>query len=370
MGVALATLFFVVGMSHALRSRCPEISNVALRLVNLKNPEDFATLKCFANGSFGRGPIVFGSSELRNSNYSPEQWLPPRGISVVAVGHAHNQSLAILAQVAALGSKLSGKQVVVLVSPGWFSTGGTNPQAYAEFVPAHILRAITLNSHELPNDILDYLSVRHKSFLPQLAELPLAYHQFGTPATEAAQHFEDSARFVLEIFQQTVWPPSARSVAGTSPSAEFPSTVSAWENSYQRAKLFQESLSTNNKAGVYNEYFDKYLKNTSLPSALGAVAPAESNIEFQDFSHLVKIFYALGVKAQFVFIAFNPLVYSRLQPYIDISRRAEEVASQFGFPSLSLWDDIYQIGTMSDGMHVGPYGWLRINHFISGKESL
>jgi D-alanine transfer protein len=78
--------------------------------------------------------LLYGSSELidpvlnRASDFFSRE---PSGFQVCPVGKAGTTSLIILQKLAALGSELRDRKVVIWVSPSWFFTPAVNPYYYA-----------------------------------------------------------------------------------------------------------------------------------------------------------------------------------------------------------------------------------------------
>src|SRR5438132_5914078 len=103
--------------------------------------------------------LLYGSSELidpvpnRASDFFSSA---PSGFQVCPVGKAGTTSLIILQKLAALGSELRGRKVVISLSPSSFFTPAVNPDAYAAnfSLPAAsgILFSDTLDLH-LKTDI-------------------------------------------------------------------------------------------------------------------------------------------------------------------------------------------------------------------------
>jgi len=123
--------------------------------------------------------LLYGSSELidpvpnRASDFFSSA---PSGFQVCPVGKAGTTSLIILQKLAALGSELRGRKVVISLSPSSFFTPAVNPDAYAAnfSLPAAngILFSDVLDLHlktEIAKRMLQFPGTLGKSTLLQLA---------------------------------------------------------------------------------------------------------------------------------------------------------------------------------------------------------
>jgi len=128
--------------------------------------------------------LLYGSSELidpvpnRASDFFSSA---PSGFQVCPVGKAGTTSLIILQKLAALGSELRGRKVVISLSPSSFFTPAVNPDAYAAnfSLPAAngILFSDVLDLHlktDIAKRMLQFPDTLGKSALLQLAAVWLA----------------------------------------------------------------------------------------------------------------------------------------------------------------------------------------------------
>ncbi|HLG02433.1 MAG TPA: D-alanyl-lipoteichoic acid biosynthesis protein DltD, partial [Bacteroidia bacterium] len=88
--------------------------------------------------------VVMGSSEMSNTGLPgiPFNFFTERGIPAIGFGHAGNQSLCMLTQLALMRSSLLQMRLVIIISPGWFegkSAAGTPLQSFLEFNDEHFL---------------------------------------------------------------------------------------------------------------------------------------------------------------------------------------------------------------------------------------
>ncbi len=93
--------------------------------------------------------VVYGSSELEQPNrYHASNLFRdyPTGFTVFPVGRGSTTSLVILQDLAAVGSELHGKKVVISVSPPWFQLHDRTPDFYAANHSALHLSALVFST--------------------------------------------------------------------------------------------------------------------------------------------------------------------------------------------------------------------------------
>src|SRR3984893_10806995 len=93
--------------------------------------------------------VVYGSSELEQPNrYHASNVFQdyPTGFTIFAVGRGRTPSLVILQNLAAVGSELHGKKVVISVSPPWFQLHDRTSDFYAPNHSALHLSALVFST--------------------------------------------------------------------------------------------------------------------------------------------------------------------------------------------------------------------------------
>src|SRR6267378_5033453 len=93
--------------------------------------------------------VVYGSSEMEQPNrYHASNLFQdyPTGFTIFPVGRGSTTSLVILQDLAAVGSELHGKKVVISVSPPWFQLHDRTPDFYAANHSALHLSALVFST--------------------------------------------------------------------------------------------------------------------------------------------------------------------------------------------------------------------------------
>jgi D-alanine transfer protein len=115
------------------------IEAIAPRMFDLKNQGTELQAEAFRHPDL---LVVYGSSELELPNpYHASNMFQsyPTGFTIFPVGRGQTTSLVILQDLAAVGSDVRGKKVVISLSPPWFFLHDRTPNFYAaNFSPLHV----------------------------------------------------------------------------------------------------------------------------------------------------------------------------------------------------------------------------------------
>jgi D-alanine transfer protein len=143
LAATLACGLFAAGLTGAngyvrfLEAR--RIGTVAPQMFALKNQGSRLQAEAFRHPDL---LVVYGSSELEQPNPYHASTLfqgQPTGFTVFPIGRGSMTSLIMLQDLAALGTEVRGKKVVISVSPPWFFLHDRTPEFYASnHSPLHL----------------------------------------------------------------------------------------------------------------------------------------------------------------------------------------------------------------------------------------
>lgn len=318
---------------------------------SLKNPHDIT---------------LFGSSEMGEMPYSPYYFLPDSlNMPVIGFGHAFHQDFSMFCEMLAMQQHLPKAKVCIILSPGWFETDGTNIEAFLEFARPGFLKSIIYNDRipmkykmEIGRYVAEhydeidqpgeYLSYFRNLYLTR--KIPLLNREMaGNKAGITKVNYE------------------AVPAAAVKPVGSYP-----WEAGSKRIQqAFVSSIHSNhiyvNDTFFKNELLNKrgYKKGNTDP-----IEPPADNREFQDFLLLVELLKANNCDAVFVIQPLHPLYYNGLENYNETISGIEKVLKQNKFPYLNMFvtdPKKYEPGTLNDVMHLGDYGWMKVNRFLFEK---
>ena len=317
---------------------------------------------------------IFGSSEFTDSPVCPYHFFPDSmGIQMLGIGHAYHQSLSILIELLAADQYIdSTNKMCFIISPGWFSTAGTNTEAFVEFARPNFLNRILSN---------DFIPMEYKSVLGEYIEKNQHDFEALSPAMEQLvnQHKEFTSSGLLKLKQQaTNYMQGVLRPDFSISNIEYNVNLSVlnqkkWSYSFDSIAFkiqnnFISSIS-NNTFYVYDDYYTKYLLKDGALFQPGPVVVFDStnNIEYNQFKVLTKYLHAKKVNASFVILPQNPYCYTNLNENDAFFKTLEESILNSGFTCYNLYapdTNSYDIGTLKDVMHLGDYGWMKVNKFI------
>ena len=139
-----------------------------------------------------------------------------------------------------------------------------------------------------------------------------------------------------------------------------------WDKYFANAKAYHQSISTNNSWGINNDYYSDYLKNKEKKRRI-VVNNKGENQEFNDFIKLLDLLDYYKTNPIFIIQSLNPYAYDNLcllKPIID---EIVKNLNDYNFPVLNqfiCYEDEYEIGMLTDAMHMGDLGWHKVNKFI------
>ena len=313
---------------------------------------------------------LMGSSEFSENPFASFQFLPNElGFAAVGFGHAHHQNFSILCEMLAANTWLPKSKVVIFLSPGWFETDGTNSEAFLEFVPPHFLEKIWMDQSieetykiEIGRFIAENeanfsgMSYRMQSFLNlYLAKVENNWtKQLRIKLEKSNPNWSNGTHYTYLIRQNPI----------VAQHVQFAFD----EKKKELGRQFLKQLSNNNMY-IDSSYFRQNLLNTDGTVKTGTVTSidVENNREYKDFLLLLELFKKRNVDCSFVIQGLNPYYYSDLSKLNPLIRSLVNELDKANFPYINMFTTNkreYQPGTLSDVMHLGDLGWMKINEFI------
>ncbi len=318
--------------------------------------------------------VVFGSSELvinPNQKFLPQNYfnndlkLPLR-----TQGNEGQQSFAILAQLAAYHGELikENAKVVILLSPSWFTgsyNNGTTIPKFLEFMYPGMMNKLYFQS-EIDDSYKILINNYVKKNITYIKN-PNFIYEYSFNELEEDYLNNEVKKFLIKSFDnRDVNPPI---VTYKNPMLD-----------YESLKVEANKIatpSTNNSFGISNEYFTKHIEPSikigSFPYNIIVPSELDKNQEYQDFLVLLELLKSYKIKPLFVMQDLHPYVFEKNRDEMTtiistIKSKIEE--NNYGY--LDMWTykkENYEMGTLTDIVHSGELGWVKINqkiieHFI------
>ena len=323
--------------------------------------------------------VLFGSSELvfyPNQKFLPQNYfnndlkLPLR-----VQGNEGQQSFAIMSQLAACDNELvrDNAKVVVLLSPSWFTgsyDNGLKMPKFLEYMYPGMMNKLYFQS--VSDDkykllISDYI----KKNIAQIKEPNFIYKDsfYDLKSDYLDNKFK---QIIIENFDSKDNNP--KNIDYKNPNLD-----------YESLKLEAKSITIppkNNNYGINDEYYDRYIvkqiKKDNFPFGVIVSPDINQNQEYNDFLVLLEYLETYKIKALFVMQDLNPYAFANNREEANkLMQIIKSKVLEHNFEYLDMWSnkkEDYEIGTLTDIVHMGELGWVRINraiinHFMKNKEN-
>ncbi len=335
--------------------------------------------------------VLLGSSELsaQSDKYIANKFLTDSmQIPCVAFGKAGNQCFNIFCQLLSFNKDLKNARVVIVLSPGWFDgyTDGTSAELFLLYNNRRTLGYI-LEDDSIPGEFKNYIGKyvsRHFSSINAPDESLLSFYYLNKQANPvskiATAPFAAFHRFCLDkrndIYLQAYadqhlqfpnhYIPTNELTSWRYVNADFRFRELNWDSLGQKELAAFNLASSNNTAGVENEYYEawvrgrwfKPLKNLSL----------EESTEYQDFLMLMNLLHYYNADAYFIIQGLNPHVLTSSGNLDHTITAIETEIDERGYKCYNMFTsskEKYVKGTLNDIMHTGEYGWMKIDSAIA-----
>lgn len=318
---------------------------------------------------------LFGSSEFGSSPYSSYYYLPDSlSTPTWAIGHAHHQCFSILCELLASKAYLKNSKICIILSPSWFHTSGTNTEAFAEFVRPNFLSRIWHdNSIKLVyKEAIGKFIFNHKNEFSKLSNEMISFMDLYLIANGNLinQSYSLLRQKLFEIHQSQLFDTIVQYKIKPN-EAPLNKGVTILNQTHYLNKIqtkFIESIK-NNTIYVEDNYYKTYLidSNQQLRSDSIKEINLKNNNEFEDFNLLISFLREENCNASFVIQPLNPYYYNHVERNAVLIDSIENILTLNNFSYLNLYvnnKEDYQPGLLKDVMHLGDYGWMKINFFL------
>jgi D-alanine transfer protein len=315
---------------------------------------------------------IFGSSEFSDSPYCSYNFLPDSlGLQSLGLGHAYHQHLSILCELLAADEYLDSSKVCIIISPGWFETEGTNTSAFVEFVRPNFLKRI-INNTNIDNKyklhIGKYINNHNNQFEGLSNSMAFLRDKYRNQGDFSYLNVQGQLRQKLRMKYKNVY---KLNNVDYEPELTY-LELKKWKRDDLSANLQQNFVSsiTNNDLYVNDEYYQKYLLDKDGVPRKGSITEVDiyNNNELKDFNLLVNYLVDKSVNCSFVIQPLNPFYYENLEINEPLIDTLKSILEKNNIPYLNMYvsnKKDYVPGTLTDVMHLGDYGWMKINNFLA-----
>ena len=322
--------------------------------------------------------VVFGSSELvinPNQKFLPQNYfnndlkLPLR-----TQGNEGQQSFAILAQLAAYHGELikENAKIVILLSPSWFTgsyNNGTTIPKFLEFMYPGMMNKLYFQS-EIDDSYKILINNYVKNNISYIKNPNFIYEYSFNELEEDYLNNEIKKILIKSFDNRDINPPIVT----------YKNPILNYENLKIEANKIA-TPSTNNRYGISDEYFTKHIepsiKMGSFPYSIIVPSELDKNQEYQDLLVLLELLKSYKIKPLFVMQDLHPYVFAKNRDEMtNVIKTIKSKIQENNYGYLDMWSykkEDYEIGTLTDIVHSGELGWVKINqkiieHFITKEE--
>lgn len=312
--------------------------------------------------------LLMGSSELSShSNYVPHKWLSgASGLRALSLGSAGHQSMSILAQMVALGDFIKGAKIGIIVSPGWFEdrfSAGTSLKVFLDQNPLWFTSSLLSSpDNHYRSSVLSYMG-KNSGFLSGADPAwKLAYYKSSGEVASLLSYPLISANSIwLAYLHQNYLPQNYL------PTSLLVQSLPDFDSLETAALIDFKSRSAGNNLAISDKYFQTWLQSDATRRGRIRAIDTNANTELQHALLLIDYMAQSGADVCWIIQPLNPYYYPELQsltPTMGILKRHIET---YNMPLLDLFepDTAYYVrGMLDDVMHMGDFGWLKVNQFL------
>lgn len=313
--------------------------------------------------------VLFGSSELvlyPNQKFLPQNYfnndlkLPLR-----AQGNEGQQTFVIMAQLAACDNDIvrENARVVVLLSPSWFTGSSDNGLTMPKFL--EYMYSGMMNKLYFQSETEDKYKILVSNYVKEnisLIKEPNFIYKYSLDTLEDDYLDNEIKKNLIQAFDNKDINPQM--ISYTTPNFDYDSLK------IEAKKV--EIPASNNEYGINNEYYTKYIlpeiEKGNFPFSITVPPSLEENQEYEDFLVLLDFLKSYKIKPLFVMQDLNPYVFMKNRETANkLMLNIKSKVLEHGYEYLDTWSykkEDFQIGSMTDIVHVGELGWLKIDEKI------
>jgi D-alanine transfer protein len=328
--------------------------------------------------------VIFGSSELSHGNdkFIPQNYFnKDLKIPLAVYGSGGHQSFSILSRIASLKNKKieNNARIVVFLSPGWFYAGysrGTHIDKYLEDIDSNMLYKLYFKSNT---------SEYYKRLISGYIKSQSKYITKPTNIYKYAFKYNDiinNNQFDKFIFNYLFKDTLISNIKYINYNDYVNNIINMnFDQLKNEAMRLEQMKVSNNNFGINDEYYTKYvlprIKKGEIPIDVETPPDHHINQEYKDFVYLVSMIKTFKHKPLFIMQDFNPYIYKINRNSFDrILDSIRIVLANNDLDYYNMWSykqEDYEMGTLTDIMHTGELGWVKINqkiieHFIIKTE--
>lgn len=321
--------------------------------------------------------MLYGSSELGvELEQNPKEFFPISEFNYIPniIGKGNVQNLEHAINLGGINQKLDKKKIVYVVSLQWFQNkaGIESDKFNALFSEVQFYnymrnKAISKeNKKQIADRVYDLTKESKENKYANLyAKLYTNDDLLSNIKSALLKPYYSGRQYILGIKDKI----NSYKLLKETPSKAIAVKEINWENEYEKAEKQGKKAITKNNFYIEDKYFNTYLKD-NLKKLDGHYKNSKLDVskEYKDYELFLKSCKELKAEPLIVIMPVNGYWYDHMK--LDkverhkFYNRIEKMANDYGFKALNYSDKEYEKYFMSDGMHLGWRGWLKINNDI------
>lgn len=310
---------------------------------------------------------VFGSSELcplKDYNIEVSSFINSEDMNIMTIGGGYFQSLSHTMALGAIEKDIESKTVALFVSPQWFGTGGIGAEAFASRFSEDELLGF-LENKKISKEKKQYVLNRTVSLL---APSPIQQERVKK-YTDSYNH-KISSNTLYRSVMSAFWKVKAKynvvkqldDMSYSLPEVDLQNMD--WEAMLQLAEKQGKEACTNNKFGIYDEYWNMYEKDIYAQGEIKEKRQVyDESVEYDDLKCFLDVAKELDIRVLLVSVPVNEKWYFHQGMLCDeYYGNIRKISKEYG--NVELVDMTKYAGEkyfLKDIMHLGWKGWARIN---------
>lgn len=320
--------------------------------------------------------VILGSSELSASDkIAYPSYLfgnSGSGFKMLLFGKGYTQCIHHATAVGAYSDILPDHKVVLILSPQWFSSAGLDSTAYASRFSESLYLQMMKNpmlSDALKQRITDRLQTLLSADPKQLSRINLYEKEYLGhnlnlfKAAEVAlfRKFMDFKNDYVLSQELSAQPPSD-GVPIKSSNIDFDKLI-------KKAKAEGNRECTRNDFGIYDQYYDTYIKDSmaELKDSNVAESYAESP-EYDDFRIFLDVCKELKIDPLVTIVPVNGRWYDYTgfpkEGRESYYKKIKDMCDEYGVQTADFSDKEYEKYFLKDIMHMGWKGWVYFDEAV------
>ena len=313
---------------------------------------------------------IFGSSELVSlSNYNEEvgSFLNGEEMNIVTIGGGNFQSLSHAMSLGAMSKSIKAGKIALFLSPQWFTASGVDATAFAARMSEDNLLHF-LSNNKISSENKEYVLNRTMELLSnsptQLKRVQKYHHALNNKFSIDFLYTKIMTgywnyRSEFEVYKQL------KTVDNNIPSYDL-SNID-YNKMLELAEKQGEQRCTNNDFGIYDEYWDTYVKDRfQAGEIMNKVQSYDVSVEYDDLRCFLNVAKELDLEVILVSIPVNAKWYSYAGVLVDnYYQNIRNIAGEYDnivFVDMSIYENEKYF--LKDIMHLGWKGWTRVNEAL------